>query len=80
MSEYVHSRLKQAGIPDVETQAVDVLLSFPVSSSLDLLDSATGSSVFSAALSEDVLDIDDTSDTWYRNHTYNGCACYITVF
>lgn len=72
MAGYVHDRFVSAGIPRVEIQAVDALLSNPVRSSLDLLDTDTGATVFSAALSEDVLDLDTTSDSWYRNHTYNG--------
>lgn len=72
MAQYVHGRFVSAGIPDIEIQAVDALLSNPVDSSLELIDAGSGATVFSAALAEDVLDLDTTSDTWYRNHTYNG--------
>lgn len=79
MATYVHDYFVSEGIPSVEIQPVDALLSAPVSSSLQLLrvdgDPAVGGGVevvFDAALSEDVLDIDATSDTWYRNHTFNG--------
>lgn len=64
-----------AGIPDVEIQPVNALLSNPVHSSLELVDTVSGDTLFTAALAEDVLDLDTTSDTWYRNHTYNGCVC-----
>lgn len=88
MSQYVHRRFADAGIPNVETQPVDVLLSNPVGSSLELIEvtgtsdelesgggtrgRSSGTVVFTAALAEDVLELDVTSDTWYRNHTYNG--------
>lgn len=72
MSQYVHDRFAEAGIPSVEIQPVDALLSEPVSSSLELLNATSGSSLFVAALSEDILEEDSTSDTWYRNHTFNG--------
>lgn len=71
MAQYVHGRFAAEGIPNVEIQAVDVLLSNPVDNALELIDVASGSVSFSAALAEDVLDEDPTSDTWYRNHTYN---------
>lgn len=74
MSQYVHDSFVTVGIPHVEIQAVDALLSTPVESSLELLNLSTGSVMFSADLSEDILDEDATSDTWYRNHTYNGCV------
>lgn len=72
MARYVHDRFASFGIPGVEIQPVDALLSNPRESSLQLLDASTGSVVFTASLSEDVLDMDTTSDTWYRNHTFNG--------
>lgn len=72
MARYVHDRFASFGIPGVEIQPVDALLSNPIESSLQLLDASTGSVVFTASLSEDVLDMDTTSDTWYRNHTFNG--------
>lgn len=90
MARYVHDYFLSEGIPSVEIQPVDALLSEPVSSSLQLLhvsdDADAGSDasvaaggsggtmdvVFDAALSEDILDLDSTSDTWYRNHTFNG--------
>ena len=40
--------------------------------SLDLVDAETGALVCSAALTEEVLPKDKTSDTWWRNHTFNG--------
>ena len=79
MAQYVHDRFTSAGVPHVEIQPVDALLSNPISSSLQLVDTTASASdsaavVFTAKLSEDVLDIDTTSDTWFRNHTYNGCV------
>ena len=79
MAQYVHDRFTSAGVPHVEIQPVDVLLSNPISSSLQLIDTTVSASdsaavVFTATLSEDVLDLDTTSDTWYRNHTYSGCV------
>ena len=72
MARYVHDKFASFGIPGVEIQPVDALLSNPIESSLKLLDASNGSVLFTAALSEDVLDLDTTSDTWFRNHTYNG--------
>lgn len=76
MAKYVRDYFVAEGIPSVEIQPVDVLLSNPISSALELIDvnSASGESnvVFKAALAEEVLETDTTSDTWYRNHTYNG--------
>lgn len=79
MAQYVHDRFASAGVPHVEIQPVDALLSNPISSSLQLVDTTTAAGsdsavVFTAQLSEDVLDLDTTSDTWFRNHTYNGCV------
>lgn len=80
MARYVRDRLASAGVPHVEIQPVDALLSNPISSSLQLVDTTASDSgagstvVFTAKLSEDVLGLDTTSDTWYRNHTYNGCV------
>ncbi|CAM9873000.1 unnamed protein product [Ascophyllum nodosum] len=72
MAHYVHDRFSAAGIPLVEIQPVDALLSTPVESSLEMLDSISGETLFAASLSEDILDLDTTSDSWFRNHTYNG--------
>ncbi|CAM9683547.1 unnamed protein product [Ectocarpus sp. 12 AP-2014] len=72
MAQYVHDRFSSFGIPSVEVQPVNALLSNPIQSSLELVDSNSGSVLFTASLSEDTLDLDTTSDTWLRNHTYNG--------
>lgn len=73
MAQYVHDRFASAGIPAVEIEPVQVLLSNPVGSSLSLVNADGGGAIFTAALSEDILQLDETSDTWFRNHTYNGC-------
>ncbi|CAM9593134.1 unnamed protein product [Scytosiphon promiscuus] len=72
MAEYVHDRFVSFGIPSVEVQPVEVLLSNPIESSLEMIDASSGTVVFTASLSEDVLDLDTTSDVWHRNHTFNG--------
>lgn len=72
MARFVHDRFASFGIPMVEIQPVEVLLSNPIESSLELLDASTGAVLFAASLAEDVLDLDKTSDTWFRNHTFNG--------
>lgn len=74
MAQYVHDRFSEGGIPLVEIQPVDALLSNPVQSSLEMLDPVSGEILFTAALSEDILEMDSTSDTWLRNHTFNGWA------
>ena len=48
-----------------------VLLNYPVERSLELV-AADGSVVCTAPLAEDILPSDPTSDTWWRNHTFNG--------
>ncbi|CAM9748772.1 unnamed protein product, partial [Phaeothamnion confervicola] len=72
MARYVRDRLVEAGIPSVDIHAPEVQLAYPVDRSLTLFDADTGAAVFKAPLSESVRDMDPTSDTWWRNHTFNG--------
>ena len=65
MALYMQKRLLEAGIPHAQIDPQKVLLSYPVSRSLDLID-PSGQVVASAALSEDVLPSDPTSNTWWR--------------
>lgn len=48
-----------------------VLLNYPVDRSLELVDEA-GRVVLKPPLAEAILPSDPTSDTWWRNHTFNG--------
>lgn len=58
-------------IPDTRSRGDgQVLLAYPVSRSLELTDRA-GRVLSAAALSEDIVPSDPTSDTWWRNHTFN---------
>ena len=72
MAEYVQKSMLDAGIPDVSVFELEVLLNYPSHRpSLRLLAAEDLNTVlFTAALSEDLLD--DTSDTFWRNHTFHG--------
>ena len=83
MAEYVRSEFIKAGIADSEIFSLTVKLNYPrgvedgtgaPGPSLTLVNSASGETVFAAALTEDVVASDATSDTPYRNHTFNGYA------
>ena len=69
MAEYVRDSFRREGIA-AELDPQKVLLTYPIRSALQLLDS-TGRVVSAAKLAEDVLQVDNTSDTWWRNHTFN---------
>jgi len=71
MAHYVQERFIKAGIKDAVIDPQEVLLAYPVSRSLSLIDEA-GHPVVRAGLSEHIVDKDATSDTWWRNHTFNG--------
>ena len=69
MAEYVRDAFRKEGITaDLDPQKV--LLTYPIRSALQLVD-GKGRIVSAAKLSEDVLQTDNTSDTWWRNHTFN---------
>ena len=70
MATYVRDTLRAAGI-DAAIDPQRTLLSYPIDRSLDLVD-AKGKVVHSAPLAEAILADDPTSDTWWRNHTFNG--------
>ncbi|CAE7363610.1 unnamed protein product [Symbiodinium microadriaticum] len=69
MAEYVRDSFRREGIT-AELDPQKVLLTYPIRSALQLVDS-TGRVVSAAKLAEDVLQEDNTSDTWWRNHTFN---------
>jgi len=71
MAHYVQSRILEAGIIDVVIDPQKVLLAYPVNRSLSLVD-VDGKEIWKAPLAEQVLSSDATSDTWWRNHTFNG--------
>lgn len=72
MAKYVRDQFIAAGLEAV-IDPQQVLLTYPVSRSLDLVDE-NGKIVASAPLAEDIIESDKTSDTWWRNHTFNGYA------
>lgn len=72
MAIFVRDSLISAGIENAAIDPQRVLLTYPVERSLDLVDDKTGDVVCAAPLAEDVLPTDPTSDTWWRNHTFNG--------
>jgi N-acetylated-alpha-linked acidic dipeptidase len=75
MATYVYNQMKEAGLTDVSFWNLTVGLNYPTDRpSLTMVDSTSGEVVFTAALSEDILPEDSTSDTMWRNHTFNGYA------
>lgn len=71
MAKYVQERFVEAGITDSVIDPQKVLLAYPVDRSFALVDES-GKVVWKAPLAEEVLKSDPTSDTWWRNHTFNG--------
>ena len=71
MAVFMRDQLKEAGFTDAHIDPQRVLLSYPIDRSLDLVDEH-GGVLCSAPLSEAILPNDPTSDTWWRNHTFNG--------
>jgi len=73
MADFVSQKFEEAGIPQVSTYPLDVLLNYPASPpNVTLRSSVDGSILYKANLSEDILEFDDTSDTYWRNHTFHG--------
>ena len=70
MAEFVKSSFQREGV-DAVLDPQKVLLTYPVSSALELLDDS-GKMVAKASLAEDTLQSDPTTHTWWRNHTFNG--------
>lgn len=70
MAEYVRTKLQEAGIEAV-LDPQKVLLTYPVTSALELVD-RSGGVVAKASLAEDILKSDNTSNTWWRKHAFNG--------
>ena len=69
MAEFVRDSMTKAGL-DASIDPHRVLLTYPVNRSLELVD-RDGNVVARAPLSEAILPTDPTSDTWWRNHTFN---------
>lgn len=74
MATFVYDQFVSAGLVDVQFWNLTVGLNYPSDRpSLSLINPDEGGAVvFEAALSEDVLPEDSTSDTYWRNHTFNG--------
>lgn len=64
---WTRDRLREMGLSS-EVQAVPVLQTLPLESSLSVLSPAP----FAAKLAEDFVSEDETSGSWWRNHTWNG--------
>eukprot|EP00164_Ancoracysta_twista_P005331 GFYU01007294.1.p1 GENE.GFYU01007294.1~~GFYU01007294.1.p1 ORF type:complete len:709 (+),score=211.24 GFYU01007294.1:167-2293(+) len=62
-------KFMQAAGLKAEIEEENVLLTKPIESSVEVLDPPEHR--FKAKLSEDIVPLDPTSDTWYRNHTFN---------
>ena len=74
MAQFVQAEFRAAGL-DAEIYALDVKLNYPSARpKVALIDGATNGTLWEAALAEDVLAFDATSDTPYRNHTFHGYA------
>ena len=69
MAVYVRDEIRRVGIA-AEIEPQKVLLTYPLNRSLDLVD-GQGRVLLRAPLSEAILPSDPTSDTWWRNHTFN---------
>mmetsp|Transcript_13115 Transcript_13115/g.29976 ORF Transcript_13115/g.29976 Transcript_13115/m.29976 type:complete len:722 (+) Transcript_13115:76-2241(+) len=69
MARYVQQALQEAGI-GASLDPQKVLLTYPLKNALELVDGA-GRVISAAKLSEDIMETDNTSDTWWRNHTFN---------
>jgi N-acetylated-alpha-linked acidic dipeptidase len=72
MAQYVLDEMKKAGIPNVSVFDLDVYLNFPRSPPSLKLVSKNGTVIYRARLSEEILSFDNTSDTFWRNHTFHG--------
>jgi N-acetylated-alpha-linked acidic dipeptidase len=74
MATYVYDQFVLAGLTDVQFWNLTVGLNYPTDRpTLSLINpDEDGAVVFEAALSEDILSEDSTSDTYWRNHTFNG--------
>jgi len=80
MAHFVQQKFEAAGIPNVTLFNLGVLLNYPVSSpQVTLLSKQNHSILVCAKLSEAVLEMDDTSDTYWRNHTFHGYSPSGTV-
>ena len=69
-NQFIDSLSHGAGKPDVVVDPQKVLLSYPEDSFLELVN-RSGHVVAEASLAESILPSDPTSDTWWRNHTFN---------
>jgi N-acetylated-alpha-linked acidic dipeptidase len=85
MADFVVQAFETAGIPDVSTFDLDVLLNYPHAppkvtlwkdndnnNNLNNNNDNDDDMIFDATLSEEILPQDDTSDTFWRNHTFHG--------
>ena len=72
-AQYLRDKMIEYGLNST-IDSHEVLLSYPAErSTLEMLDS-TGKVAYTASLSEDIVEGDDTSDNYWRNHTFNGYA------
>ena len=69
MATFVRDEIRKAGIK-AEIDPQRVLLAYPLNRSLELID-ASGQPMTKLPLAEAILPSDPTSDTWWRNHTFN---------
>jgi N-acetylated-alpha-linked acidic dipeptidase len=76
MATYVYNQLIDAGLPNVSFWNLTVGLNYPIDHpQLSMVDINNNDNViFQASLSEDILSEDSTSDTIWRNMTFNGYA------
>ena len=80
MAEFVQQKLLSAGIPNVTQFHLNVLLNYPQSPPhVSLVSSDNHTILVQAKLSEDVLEMDSTSDVQWRNHTFHGYSPSGTV-
>ena len=74
LGEWMKVQFKKLGADDAWVDPVDAFLSYPRFRPRLALMGSNEFVYFEAKLSEDILSSDATSDTIYRNHTFNGYA------
>ena len=73
MASYVQEQFVNAGIPRVDIFELDAFLNYPKKpAQVQLVEANSSKVLFRASLSEEILAFDDTSDTFWRNHTFHG--------
>lgn len=73
MAEWTKNQMLSYGLENVTIHEMETLLSYPNSRKVEMY-SKEGSILYKAPLSEEILEEDSTSDTPWRNLSFNGYA------